>query len=136
MAIPNYTYLNLKMLGLHEVITIGTSFQRAYECDVECGELATTTITYEELAVIGDEIIEADEVSDSKQSTRSFEPIEGTKEILIDPSSSEGRWCTSAPHFLPNRKACLSTSFARTETFLHGNPRICQAFQGKSPSMP
>jgi hypothetical protein len=26
MAIPNYTYLNLKMSGLREVITIGTSF--------------------------------------------------------------------------------------------------------------
>ena len=26
MAIPNYTYLKLKMLGPHEVITISTSF--------------------------------------------------------------------------------------------------------------
>ena len=32
MAIPNYTYLKLKMLGPHGVITIGTSFQCAYEC--------------------------------------------------------------------------------------------------------
>ena len=29
MAIPNYTYLKLKMLGPHGVITIETSFQRA-----------------------------------------------------------------------------------------------------------
>ena len=41
MAIPNYTYLKLKMLGPHEVITIGTSFQRAYECEVECYEHTT-----------------------------------------------------------------------------------------------
>ena len=34
MAVPNYTYLKLKMLGLYAVITIGTSFQRAYECEV------------------------------------------------------------------------------------------------------
>ncbi|XP_066311458.1 uncharacterized protein [Miscanthus floridulus] len=35
MAIPNYTYLKLKMLGPHMVITVGTSFQQAYECEVE-----------------------------------------------------------------------------------------------------
>jgi len=35
MAVPNYTYLQLKMLGTHEVIIISTSFQRAYECEVK-----------------------------------------------------------------------------------------------------
>jgi hypothetical protein len=30
MAIPNYTYLKLKMPGQHGVITVGSSFQRAY----------------------------------------------------------------------------------------------------------
>ena len=34
-VVPNYTYLKLKMLGLGEIITIGTSFLRAYECEVE-----------------------------------------------------------------------------------------------------
>ena len=38
MVIPNYTYLKLKMLGPCGVITIGTSFQCAYECEVECYE--------------------------------------------------------------------------------------------------
>ena len=32
MAIPNYTYLKLKMPGPCRVITIDTSFQGAYEC--------------------------------------------------------------------------------------------------------
>jgi hypothetical protein len=36
MAVPNYTYLNLKMSGPRGVITIGTSFQCAYECEGEC----------------------------------------------------------------------------------------------------
>ena len=36
MAVPNYTYLKLKMSGSCGVITIGTSFQCAYECEVEC----------------------------------------------------------------------------------------------------
>ena len=34
MVVPNYTYLKLKMLGPCKVITISTSFQRAYECEV------------------------------------------------------------------------------------------------------
>jgi hypothetical protein len=36
MAVPNYTYLKLKMPGPRAVITIGTSFQRAYECEIQC----------------------------------------------------------------------------------------------------
>ena len=46
MAVPNYTYLKLKMPGPHGVITIGTSFQRAYECQVECCSHATTIVTF------------------------------------------------------------------------------------------
>ena len=35
MVVLNYTYLKLNMLGPCRVITIGTSIQRAYECEVE-----------------------------------------------------------------------------------------------------
>ena len=35
LAIPNYTYLKMKMPGPKGVITIGSSFEHAYECDVE-----------------------------------------------------------------------------------------------------
>jgi hypothetical protein len=38
MAVPNYTYLKLKMLGPKGIITIGPSYEHAYECDVECVE--------------------------------------------------------------------------------------------------
>ena len=33
----------------------------------------------------------AEEAPDPKRSARSFEPIEGAKEVLIDPSGSEGK---------------------------------------------
>jgi hypothetical protein len=33
MAVPIYTYLNLKMLGPKGVITVGPSYEHAYECD-------------------------------------------------------------------------------------------------------
>ena len=38
MAIPNYTYLKLKMPGPKGVITVSSSYEHAYECDVECAE--------------------------------------------------------------------------------------------------
>ena len=80
MAVPNYTYLKLKKPSPHGVITIGTSFQWAYEYEVECSG---------ELAALKEEVVE--EALEAKQSTRSFESIEGSKEVLIDPSSSEGK---------------------------------------------
>ncbi|XP_066309560.1 uncharacterized protein [Miscanthus floridulus] len=85
MAVPNYTYLKLKMPGPCEVITIGTSFQRGYEC---C-EHATTIVASKELATIREEVIE--EAPNPKQSTRSFEPVDGAKEVLIDPNGSKGK---------------------------------------------
>ncbi|XP_066351429.1 uncharacterized protein [Miscanthus floridulus] len=89
MAVPIYTYLKLKMLGPHVVITVSTSFQRAYECEVECCEHASAIIASEELAVIKEGTIE--EAPDSKWSARSFEPAEGIKVVLIDPNSSKDK---------------------------------------------
>ena len=61
----------------------------AYECEVECCEHTAAIIVSKELAAIREEVVE--EVPDPKRSDRSFEPIEGTKEVLIDPSGSEGK---------------------------------------------
>jgi hypothetical protein len=35
MAIPNYTYLKFKMPGPNGVITVRTTYQHAYECNIE-----------------------------------------------------------------------------------------------------
>jgi hypothetical protein len=40
MAIPNYTYLKLKMPGLAGTIAMGTMVRHTYECEVECCDLA------------------------------------------------------------------------------------------------
>jgi hypothetical protein len=40
MALPNYTYLKMKMPGPNGVITVGSSIEHAFECDVECVEHA------------------------------------------------------------------------------------------------
>ena len=89
MVVPNYTYLKLKMPSPCGVITIGTSFQRAYECEVECYEHTMAIVSSKELVAIREEVIE--EAPDPKRSAGSFEPVEGTKEFLIDPSGSEGK---------------------------------------------
>ena len=86
---PNYTYLKLKMPGPCRVITIGTSFQHAYECEVECCDHAVAIIASRELTATRKEVTE--EAPDPKQSARAFEPVEGAKEVLIDPSGSEGK---------------------------------------------
>ena len=89
MSVPNYTYLKLKMPGPCGVITIGTSFQRAYECEVEwCGH-ASVVIASEELATLREEVIEG--APNAKRSSRSFKSAERPKEVLLDPSNSEGK---------------------------------------------
>jgi hypothetical protein len=89
MAIPNYTYLRLKMPGPNGVITIRTTYQHAYEYDVECCKYAEAIIEAEALVI--DLEACAQEVPDPKRSTGSFEPIEGVKEVPLDPSSSDGK---------------------------------------------
>ncbi|XP_066316612.1 uncharacterized protein [Miscanthus floridulus] len=49
MAVPNYTYLKLKIPGPGGIITVGTSFQRAYEYEVEYCDHATAIIASAEL---------------------------------------------------------------------------------------
>ena len=71
MAVPNYTYLKLKMLGPHRVITVGTSFQHAYECEVECCGHAMAIVASEELAALKEEVAEG--APNAKRLTGSFE---------------------------------------------------------------
>ena len=89
MAVPNYTYLKLKMLGPRGVITIGTSFQCAYECEVECCGHATAIVASRKLASLKEEV--AKKAPDAKKSAGSFESAEGSKGVLIDPSGFEGK---------------------------------------------
>ena len=58
MAVPNYTYLKLKIPGPGGVITVGTSFQCAYECEVECCGHAIAIVASRELTAIKKEVTE------------------------------------------------------------------------------
>jgi hypothetical protein len=85
MAIPNYTYLKLKMPGPKGVITVGSSFKHAYECDVECVEHAEAQAEDEALATTLDKM--AGEALDSMyRHAGSFEPAEGIKKVPFNPN--------------------------------------------------
>jgi hypothetical protein len=78
MAVPNYTYLKLKMPGPNGVITVGPTYKHAFECDVECVEYAE--------ALIADLESLSNEVPDVKRHAGNFEPVETVKAVPLDPS--------------------------------------------------
>ena len=86
MVVPNYTYLNLKMSGPVDIITVGLTYCHAYECDVECVEYAEALVNSE--ALIDDLENLAGEVPDPKKYAGNFEPVEATKTVPLDPSDS------------------------------------------------
>jgi hypothetical protein len=85
MAVPNYTYLKLKMSGPNGVITVGSTYRHAYECDVECVEYAEALAESE--ALIADLKCLSKEVPDAKRHAGNFEPAEAVKTVALDPSN-------------------------------------------------
>jgi hypothetical protein len=86
MAVPNYMYLKLKMPGPNRVITVGSTYRHAYECDVECVEYAEALAESE--ALIADLECLSKEVPDAKRHAGNFEPAEAVKSVPLDPSNN------------------------------------------------
>ena len=89
MAVPNYTYLKLKMLGPNGVITVKSTYEHAYDCDVKCIEYAEVIMEVKALISNLDQL--GSKVPDSKRRARTFEPIEAVKLVPVDPNCSNGR---------------------------------------------
>jgi hypothetical protein len=85
MAVPNYTYFKLKMPGPNGVITVGSTYRHAYECDVECVEYAEALAGSK--ALIADLECLSKEVPDAKRHAGNFEPAEVGKSVPLDPSN-------------------------------------------------
>jgi hypothetical protein len=85
-AIPNYTYLKLKMPGPNGVITIESTYEHAYDCDVECIEYVEALMEAETLIINLDRL--GSEVSDFEHCARTFEPTEAVKIVSVDPTCS------------------------------------------------
>ena len=86
MAIPNYTYLKLKMLGVNGVITVGSTFLHAYTCDREHYELTTTVINSAELPQLENSPTSVVPDCNKPTSSTTFHPLEETKAMGIDPT--------------------------------------------------
>jgi hypothetical protein len=87
MAVPNYTYLKLKIPGLKGIITVGPTYQRAYECDAECFQFAEVAIRSERLQA-EPRSEDQDVPESSKRVACSFEPANDVKDAVI---SDDGR---------------------------------------------
>jgi hypothetical protein len=85
MVVPNYTYLKLKMSGPKGIITVGSTYCHAYECDVECVEYAEAIAESE--ALIADLDCLSKEAPDAKRHAGNFEPAEAVKSVSLDPSN-------------------------------------------------
>ena len=85
MAVPNDTYLKLKMTGPNGVITVGPTYKHAFECDLECVEYAEALAESE--ALIADLESLSKELPDVKRHADNFEPVETGKSVPLDPSS-------------------------------------------------
>ncbi|XP_066320179.1 uncharacterized protein [Miscanthus floridulus] len=84
MAVPNYTYVKLKMPSPNGVTTIESTYEHAYDCDVECIEYAEAIIEAETLIVNLDQL--GSEAPDSKRCAGTFEPAEAVKLVPVDPT--------------------------------------------------
>jgi rhamnose utilization protein RhaD (predicted bifunctional aldolase and dehydrogenase) len=89
MAVPNYTYLKLEMPGPNGIITIGSMYRHAYECNVECVEYAEALVESE--ALIADLERLSKEAPDAKRHAGNFEPVEAVKSISLDPSNDASK---------------------------------------------
>jgi rhamnose utilization protein RhaD (predicted bifunctional aldolase and dehydrogenase) len=89
MAVPNYTYLKLKVPGPNGVITFGPTYRHAYECDVECVEYAEALVESE--ALIADLESLSKEAPDVKRHTGNCEPAETVKSVPLDPSNDASK---------------------------------------------
>jgi hypothetical protein len=89
MAVPNYTYLKLKMSGPNGVITVGPTYRHAYGCDVECVEYAEALAESEGL--IADLESLSKEALDVKRHAGNFEPAETVKSVPLDPSNDASK---------------------------------------------
>ncbi|XP_066351564.1 uncharacterized protein [Miscanthus floridulus] len=87
IAIPNYTYLKLKMPGPNIIITVGSTFSHAYMCDHEHYELATAVINSAELPQLRNSLTSAVLDYHKPTSSTAFHPIEETKAVRIDPTN-------------------------------------------------
>jgi hypothetical protein len=100
MAVPNYTYLKMKMPRPKGIITVGSSIEHAFDCDVECVEHAEALALGEALVANLEKLVNEDLDSATKHAG-SFEATEQTKEAPLDPARTPSRGQGAEGQFHP-----------------------------------
>jgi hypothetical protein len=90
MAVPNYTYLKMKMPGPKGVITVGSSIEHAFDYDVECAEHAEA-LALDEVLVANLEKLVSEDLNSTAKHAGSFEAAEQTEEVPLDLAAPEGK---------------------------------------------
>jgi hypothetical protein len=80
----------MKMSGPNGVITVGSSIEHTFDCDVECVEHAEALALDEALVANMEKMVNEDLDSAAKH-TSSFEAAEQTKEVPLDPVTPKGK---------------------------------------------
>ncbi|XP_066385296.1 uncharacterized protein [Miscanthus floridulus] len=89
MAVPNYTYLKLKMPGPSGIIMIESMYEHAYDCDIECITYAEALVEAETLIAHLDQL--SGEAPNSKHHAGAFEPVKAIKLVPVDPACPDDR---------------------------------------------
>jgi hypothetical protein len=127
MVVPNYTYLKLKMSGPNGVITIGSTYRHAYECDVGCVEYAEALAESE--ALIADLECLSKEVPDVKRHASNFETAEAVKSVPLDPSNDASKQVQIGSELDPKQEAVLID-------FLRANAEVFAWSPSDMPGIP
>jgi hypothetical protein len=90
MVVPNYTYLKMKMPGPNGVITVGSSIEHAFDCDIECVE-HTEALALDEALVANLEKLVNEDLDSAAKHADSFDAAEQTKGVPLDPAAPEGK---------------------------------------------
>jgi hypothetical protein len=82
MAVPNYTCLKLKIPRPKGIITVGPTYQRAYECEAKCFQFAEATIRFERIHA-EPRSEDQDAPESSTRAACSFEPAKDVKDAVV-----------------------------------------------------
>jgi len=80
------------MPGPKGVITISSSYEHAYEYDIECVEYGEAVESTTELASRLEALTA--EAREPKRHAGSFKPAEGTKKVPLNPDNTDGKALT------------------------------------------
>ena len=84
MAVPNYTYLKLKLPGPNGVITVSGSFEQAYVSSREYFDLATTAANSAELGQLRATTPECRPDPSKPSQAPAFISTDETKSVVVD----------------------------------------------------